>query len=706
MAEKPFATVSEALATSFTGPATRALVEQYGTPSIPEYKEKLATRILELEHDIRTLKIRQNLAARILELEHDIRILKTCQNSTPTVNRLPPEVLSHIFLNLFWTVEREYEEDKKACWIFSTHVCRHWRAVALGCAALWTNFMFDMHGELIRTILPRSKNLPLSVAMKCGGLMDIDALGEVLSQTTRLRHVVLSPRIHPNPPKLGRRRSYLDPEPDPRYEPPSFTPALGRMGPSAPLLTTLSVSYTNHRAVERLPENFLSEGAPALQHLQLHDFDLHWSRIPFSSTLKTLHLVPESGCDLYPKFPAMLETFRGLPLLERLFLRNILPQRRFSHYPGLKPFTFGNQFKHLSLEDSGFQIGNFLLGIQVPKSTFINIQFIDVVEWTHGIDWCVKNIRDLWRDDPLDWTKEDIHSLELSYTGNLNNRRPQLEFRFGGVPETLGWRYQLDEGDPHLTVGFPDHHYDGPDPDRTFLASVHNHFDFTMLTTLYFDSFNKLARNPFFKGTFARLPHLRLISFGQGGMYDLFHILDNDPACSASPDTSEPSTGGVLPATVVPFFPALRVIEIYDETFQKKQIDNIISVLNKRPAGHRLRMLRMHDCVNLDKPEIARIEEGVPGIQVDWDEVVVRSKYFDEPSSESDSEQWYIFDGNGAQALKPVIPVVLESLLSTGMNTTWLFQVERTRFSRRGGGAQVCSTLQNLKRDIGSTKVL
>ncbi|KAF5342669.1 hypothetical protein D9611_001283 [Ephemerocybe angulata] len=445
MAEKPFATVSEALATSFTGPATRALVEQYGTPSILEYKEKLASRILELEHDICIRKTRQN-AARILELEHDIRILKTCQNSTPTVNRLPPEVLSHIFLTLFWTMEREYEEDKKVCWIFSTHVCRHWRAVALGCAALWTNFMFDMQGELIRTILPRSKNLPLSVAMKCGGLTDIDALGEVLSQTTRLRHVVLSPRIGPNPPQLGRRRFYFDPKLDQRYEPPSFTPALGRMGPFAPLLTTVSVSYTNHRVVERLPENFLSEGAPALQHLKLHNFDLHWLRIPFSSTLKTLHLVSD---DNYPEFPVMLETFRGLPLLERLTLGDILPQCRFSEFPGLKPFTFGNQFKHLSLEDSGVEIGNFLLGIRVPKTTFINIQFIGFLDWTHGIDWCVKNIRDLWRDDPLDWTKEGIHSLELSYTGNLNERHSQLEFRFGGVPETLGWRYQLDEGDPH-----------------------------------------------------------------------------------------------------------------------------------------------------------------------------------------------------------------------------------------------------------------
>ncbi|KAF6759728.1 hypothetical protein DFP72DRAFT_115738 [Ephemerocybe angulata] len=618
MAEKPFATVSEALATSFTGPATRALVEQYGNPSILEYKEKLATRILELEHDICIRKSRQN-AARILELEHDIRILKTCQNSTPTVNRLPPEVLSHIFLNLFWTMECEYEEDKKVCWIFSTHVCRHWRAVALGCAALWTNFMFDMHGELIRTVLPRSKNLPLSVALKCGGLLDIDALGEVLSQTTRLRHVVLSPRIGPNPPQLGRRRFYSDPKPDQRYEPPSFTAALGRMGPLAPLLTTLSVSYTYLTGPEKLPENFLSEGAPALKHLKLDKFNLHWSRIPFWSTLKTLHLV--SIGDYYPQFPAMLETFRGLPLLERLTLGDILPQCRFSEFPGLKPFTFGNQFKHLSLEDSGFEIGNFLLGIRVPKTTFINIQFIGFLDWTHGIDWCVKNIRDLWRDDPLDWTKEGIHSLELSYTGNLNERHPQLEFRFGGVPETLGWRYQLDEGDPHLTVRFQDRHYDA---DRTFLASVHNHFDFTMLTALYFGGFHRLANTRFLQRTFARLPHLRLISFDQCGMYDFFHILDNDPACSASPDTSEPSTGAVLPATVVPFFPALRVIEMYDQTFKKKEIDNIISVLNKRPAGHRLRMLRMDDCVNLDKPEIARIEEGVLGIHVDWDEVVVR----------------------------------------------------------------------------------
>ncbi|KAF6746157.1 hypothetical protein DFP72DRAFT_855609 [Ephemerocybe angulata] len=614
MSVRPFATVSEALATSFTGPATRALVEQYGTPSILEYKKQVATRIL--------------------ELEHDIRILKTCQNSTPTVNRLPPEILSQIFLHLFWTMEREYREDHKIFWILSTHVCRHWRAVALGCAALWTNFAFDMHGDLIRAILPWSKNLPLSVTLKCGGMTDIDALGEVLSQTARLRYLDLSPLPHPKPSRTDNIMHSLDPEFNKRYSPASCTAALARMGPSAPLLTTLSVSYANLKEDEHLPENFLKAAAPALKHLKFDNFDLLWSRIPFSKTLKTLHLGEAvSSC---PEFPAMLETFKGLPRLERLTLRGMFPDRRFKRFPGMKPFTFGKKLKHLSLEDTGLAIGNFLLGIRVPKTTLIDIQFTGEEEWSQPNDSCVESIKELWRGDPLNWTKEEVYSLEIS----RNDMRPQFEFRFGNVPETLGWRYQLDEGVPHLTVRFPPYSH-GTDPNLTFLASVQTHFDFTMLSTLHFNEDSELARNPVFESTFSRLPNLQLISFDRCDMTGFLHVLDDDPACNTIDGSSGPSTGVVPSAAVVPCFPALEAIEIFRKSFQKKRIDTIIRVLNKRRADHRLGTLQIYDCFNLDKADIARIEEGVPDIYVDWDGVMVRRKVniFDESSSDgSDSE--------------------------------------------------------------------
>ncbi|KAF5342120.1 hypothetical protein D9611_001294 [Ephemerocybe angulata] len=614
MAEKPFATVSEVLATSFTGPATRALVEQYGTPSIPEYKEKLTSRIL--------------------ELEHDIRILKTCQNSTPSVNRLPPEVLSNIFLFLFWTMEREYREDHKVLWIRSTHVCRHWRAVALGCAALWTNFAFDMHGELMRTILPRSKNLPLSVTLKCDGATDVEALEAVLSQTTRLRCVELSPRIHPKPTQSATW--FLIPESNKRYGPVSLTAALESMGPSAPLLTTLSVSYTKFKEDEYLPEGFLEVGAPALKHLKLDNFDLHWSGIPFSSTLETLHL--GGALTVCPEFPAMLETLRGLPRLERLTLRTILPDLNhliLDSFPGMRPVAF-KKLEYLSLKDSGPAIGNFLLGIRVPKTTFIDIQFTGAEEWAQPDDSCVKRIKELWVDDPLDWTKDDIYSLQVS----RQDERNHFEFKFGGVPETLDWRYQLDpdEGHPHLTVSFARFPYGSPN--LAFLTHVQTYFDFTALTTLYFIGDSKLTHYPLFENTFARLPNIEVISFAGCDMWGFWHIMDNDPACNVVAEPSAPSPGAVPPAAVVPCFPALEVIEMSRKTFNKKQIDDIIRVLNKRPSGHRLGTLQIYDCINLDETDVARIMEGVPGIWINWDDVVTKKEVnmFDELSNRNGAD--------------------------------------------------------------------
>ncbi|KAF6759761.1 hypothetical protein DFP72DRAFT_1042917 [Ephemerocybe angulata] len=564
MTEEPFKTVSEVFApTNFTAPATRALVEQCGTPFAFGYDKQLASRIL--------------------ELQHDIRMLKTCRNSNRPVNRLPAEVLSHIFLILFWTVQAEAAENQKVFWIYATHVCRQWRAVALGCAALWCDFAFDMHGELMRTILPRSKNLPISVSLKCDGATDMEALGEVLSHTTRICHLDLS--------SAG-------------CDLPSYSLALELMGSSAPLLTTLSVSYATLMEEERLPENWLKGGLPALKYLKLKNFELDWARVPFSPALTTLHL--EQSDSTNPDFAEMLQTFRGLPLLENLILCGKFPQDGFQ--PRMKPMTF-SYLKHLSLTGWGHLIGNFLLGIRVPKTTFIDITFNGEHEWTSEVNACVASIRELWRDDPLEWAKDSLEFINFTAVANSHLN---FAFRFDDVPEALDWEHH---DNPHLNINFL---FSSPgSPDLEFLSSFREHFNLNSLSMLHYTNNSHLACRSVLEEFFAHLPILHSIAFWGCDMSDFLHILDDDPACAVTQPSEEGSA--VNSTAVTPCFPALHLLKIEDQHFKGNRIDTIIRVLGKRPKGHGIAFLSIHDCANIDEMDAERIKEALPDLDsFDW----------------------------------------------------------------------------------------
>ncbi|KAF6745739.1 hypothetical protein DFP72DRAFT_1175940 [Ephemerocybe angulata] len=595
MAEKPFKTVSEALApTPFTLPATRALVEQYGTPFVLEYENELASRIL--------------------ELEHDILVLKTCRNSNRPVNRLPAEVLSHVFLVLSWTMQAEASEDQKVFWIHATHVCRHWRAVALGCAALWCDFAFDIRGALMRTILPRSKNLPISVSLKCDGATDTEALGEVLSHTTRIRHLNLSPRVHP---QLSWQSSFylrlLDRDANRKYNPLSYEFALQSMGPSAPLLQTLSVSYATLTDDECLPKHFLKDGAPALKYLKLKNFDLHWARIPFSPALTTLHL--GQSISAHPKFAEMLESFRGLPLLERLTLYEMFPEDEYLPIPGMEPVMFSN-LKYLSLTDWGPMIGNFLLGIRVPKTAFIDLKFTGPSEegdWSPEVDECVQCIRSLWRDDPSEWVKDSIESMSVVA---VDDSHLTFTFRFLDAPVPLTKNHRdCDMFKPHLAVRFPLSPASLGNPELEFLVSFKQHFNLLTLSSLYFTGMSQLARYAVLMDTFAHLPVLETIRFSKCDMRDFLAILDDYEPSTTNASLAEPS------------FPALICLEIDAQHFEGNTIDTIVRVLEGRPEGHQVSSLSIANCINIDEKDVEKIKEALPNLYTFlWDKKVTKDK--------------------------------------------------------------------------------
>ena len=109
------------------------------------------------------------------------------------INHLPNELLGHVFF--FWF---HYEPPLSSIyplppypvsigWVKVTHVCRHWREVALNCPQLWSEISLYMGREWTRKMIARAKQAPLDIysGNEAGNLLALVVPGH-LSHTKSL----------------------------------------------------------------------------------------------------------------------------------------------------------------------------------------------------------------------------------------------------------------------------------------------------------------------------------------------------------------------------------------------------------------------------------------------------------------------------------------------------------------------------------------
>ncbi|EPS98416.1 hypothetical protein FOMPIDRAFT_1094423, partial [Fomitopsis schrenkii] len=90
--------------------------------------------------------------------------LRKTFNTLAPIAVLPPETLCAIFSHATDIASRDASNKAAACYsmISISHVCKHWREVALGCPILWSTLHFDaMPPQCIAEFLRRSQEVPL-----------------------------------------------------------------------------------------------------------------------------------------------------------------------------------------------------------------------------------------------------------------------------------------------------------------------------------------------------------------------------------------------------------------------------------------------------------------------------------------------------------------------------------------------------------------
>lgn len=233
----------------------------------------------------------------ILRLTSYICSLKSRKNSLCRVSRLPPEVLSEVFLVLAEQLQAQERFRVDLRWITVAHVCRLWRNIALQHGRLWGKIDItspDRTGGFV----DRSKGAPLAVRQ-----LFLGTLAELPVALT---------------------------DPSYRYREINLRAKDGQLGPNvlqvinspihAPVLESLVLEVSDNYSEYTLPPTIFDYKAPALTRLQLQNVRLEWPTAIFPSlTHFSIHHNGNTNSPR-PSVFQVLTTLKNMPRLEYLHL--------------------------------------------------------------------------------------------------------------------------------------------------------------------------------------------------------------------------------------------------------------------------------------------------------------------------------------------------------------------------------------------------
>ncbi|KII86792.1 hypothetical protein PLICRDRAFT_177530 [Plicaturopsis crispa FD-325 SS-3] len=214
--------------------------------------------------------------AEIARHELCILVLKDRRNKRAPIHRLPAEILSSIFI---WYRDMCSGYAYWPLWTRVSHVCRHWRDVALDSPRLWSHIVSWDSPEWTHECLLRSKNAPLRITLDDAYPAFEETMLPFVERASAhmSRITVLDAETYAG----GRTRALLD----------------ALVATPAPNLKCLNVYIRGDRVFEvpggtALPTSFC-DSLIQLQHLDLSGSSVPWSSPIFHSlTVLKLSLIP------------------------------------------------------------------------------------------------------------------------------------------------------------------------------------------------------------------------------------------------------------------------------------------------------------------------------------------------------------------------------------------------------------------------------
>ena len=331
----------------------------------------------------------QVLEQEIASVEAKLRLMKTRFNAQSAVARLPPEILSQIFIDQA-TMLREERLTMGASndfpdhihrsfynWLKVSHVNRHWREIALGCVKLWTWVAFDprLPDEFFQTMLKRARDLPLMVVIPlfnhksyCHGCLDADGYHENMASAMDNVHMLL-PRIRELIVIINRE------DDDHLWE------SLDGPVDALEVVRIEALGFSRiamHTTFTIIPAMILSSHTPRLHSLTVSGVGIDTPNTIFCSSLRHLEVLDckfdGEDDDLGP----ILSALRATPFLETLKLA--WPRgHTMESLSARHDFTALTHLKQLHITASIQRLSGFLVHVQVPAGASLHFKLIDTM---------------------------------------------------------------------------------------------------------------------------------------------------------------------------------------------------------------------------------------------------------------------------------------------------------------------------------------
>ena len=254
------------------------------------------------------------------------------------IKNLPPELLSRIFE--VGSAENDSEGDgeknadaigSSAPWlsfqIVVSHVCRHWRNVAISAPSLWTRIDVTLEArplyESVSTRLERSKGLPIDIHVNCephDRVCDVEPPDDIDLEflfSLLIPHIYRWRTVKVSVSEYHHMTAFLNAVSDSSI-------------PAAPQLTSLGLYYIEKDEYEDFSMSghltLFGDSAPLLTRLVLWGVHVDWDQpwITSASKLTDLELAFHAEY-VRPSWAPFASILRGASALEKLSLRGSGP---------------------------------------------------------------------------------------------------------------------------------------------------------------------------------------------------------------------------------------------------------------------------------------------------------------------------------------------------------------------------------------------
>jgi hypothetical protein len=281
-----------------------------------------------------------------------VRSLFTRRNALVPISLLPPEILAQVFhLLVLAEPPRSLSGERGLGWIRVTHVCRHWRQIALDDSSLWAKICcIRTNTKWISEMLARAKNAPLDIEFN------------LLTRSSPEAFLMIPPHIfHTRQLRLhGLSLLHFD----------SVREIYSREAPALEHFDL--VAAYSPLPFPDLGGNMLFKGrSPRLRTFSLSQVVISWSIIPRGQLTQLKITCPNEDVDSPGDLNQLIDLLVNCPALEILALESCLPSQ-LTEFPHGRTVHLSN-LSRLRLCGSTSRIMNMLRMLKLPSSTTFHL---------------------------------------------------------------------------------------------------------------------------------------------------------------------------------------------------------------------------------------------------------------------------------------------------------------------------------------------